>query len=183
MNQQTAGDQRVNRLAIGVILMCIGLLFLLHNWIPMMHFGQTWPLFILFPVGILLLIWIRRGQSAAPLIFPITLLTFFCLYFLWLNHAGWWHVDETWPNFLAGPGLSFLALYFVRRRSGLLIPALTLLGLAAIFYAELVGDTWFMGIILIAAGVPFILNRRIKPADTTAPNANMDTPVTESTDG
>lgn len=171
MNTQSPNDQRINRLAMGVILICIGLLFLMSNWIPMMHFGHTWPLFMLIPVAILALIWIRKGKSAAPLIFPITLLTFFCGYFLWLNHAGWWHAEQTWPNFLAGPGLSFLALYFVRRRTGLLVPALILLGLAAIFYTELVGDTWFMGVILIAAGVPFILNKKLARPAQGAPSS------------
>jgi len=160
MNQNQSIDQSFQRLAMGVILICIGILFLLDSLVPWLRLDYTWPFFLLLPAAVLVLIWIRRGKSAAPLVFPITLLLFFSGYFLWLNHVGWWHADTTWPNFLVGPGLAFLALYFVRRRSGLLIPAFILIGLAAIFYVEFARNTWFMGVVLMVAGIPFLLQFR-----------------------
>jgi len=166
MTQTQPGDQRFQRLAMGVIFVCIGILFLLDNWVPMLELHYTWPFFMLVPAAVLALIWIKRGKEASPLVFPITLLLFFCGYFIWLNHVGWWNVEFTWPNFLLGPGLAFLALYFVRRRSGLLIPAIILIGLSAIFYIEFARDTWFMGLVLIAAGIPFLLQLR-NPAAAT----------------
>lgn len=160
MSQNQNNDQSFQRLAMGVIFICIGILFLLDSLVPWLRLDYTWPFFLLLPAAVLILVWIRRGKSAAPLVFPITLLLFFCGYFLWLNHVGWWHADTTWPNFLVGPGLAFLALYFVRRRSGLLIPAVILIGLAAIFYVEFARNTWFMGVVLMVAGIPFLLQFR-----------------------
>ncbi len=58
--QQAMAEQRHKRSSIfGVILVVVGLLFLLDNFIPRIHFGDFWPL-LLVAIGIGLLLNARK---------------------------------------------------------------------------------------------------------------------------
>ncbi len=153
-------------LSIGIIILTVGIIFFLHNIIPSFHVGNLWPLFMLIPVVALLFVWINGKKKASGVVLPIVILIFFCAYFLWLNYTHWSNVADTWPNFLIGPGLGFLALYFVSRHWGYLIPASVLLGLGGIFYTELMDNSYLIGVLLIAAGVVFILSSLVKISST-----------------
>ncbi|MCK5056882.1 MAG: hypothetical protein KAT34_09520 [Candidatus Aminicenantes bacterium] len=157
-------DQQYNIgfLVFGAILVGLGILFLVTNIIPILSIEKLWPLFLLIPVAILVAVWLQARERAAGVVLPIVLLTFYCSYFLWLNFTTWYNVETTWPNFIIGPGLGFLGLFIVTRNWAYLIPSSILLLLAAVFYAALIENTIFVGILLIVLGLVFILKPMFK---------------------
>ncbi len=153
---------RVAALTGGIIIVLLGVLFLLNNFYRFLDAELTWPLFLLIPVIPLASNWLEKGREAAGAVIPITILVFYCGYFLWLTHTHWAGAGTTWPNYLVGPGLGFLLLYAIERRTGLLVPAFILLGLAAAFYSALYGDSVPLGVFLVAAGAILVLTSRKK---------------------
>jgi len=141
----------------GAILMGIGVLFMLVNFIPYLSVEKLWPLFMLVPVAILAAVWTQYKEKASWVILPVVILLFYCGYFLWLNFTSWDNTMATWPNFIIAPGLGFLGFYLTTRKWGYLIPAFTLLILAAIFYGAIIGNTLTVGILLIVIGLLIIL--------------------------
>jgi hypothetical protein len=137
----------------GAILIGVGVLFLLGNIIPYFAIGRLWPLFMLIPAAILGAVWIRDREQYAGAVLPITILLFFTGYFLWLNFTTWAYVEITWPNFLIGPGLGFVALYLATKKWEFMIPAFVLLLMAALFYSGIYDNTLILSLLLIAAGV------------------------------
>ena len=148
---------RIAALAGGTVLVLLGLLFLLNNFYRFLDAERIWPLFFLIPVIPLALNWMEKGREAAGAVIPITILVFYCAYFLWLTHTHWAGAGTTWPNYLIGPGLGFLFLYIIERRGGLLVPAFILLGLAAAFYSALYGNSLPLGAFLVMAGGILVL--------------------------
>jgi len=148
---------RVAALAGGVILALLGVLFLLNNLYHFLNAERVWPLFLLIPVIPLAIQWLEKGREASGAVIPITILVFYCGYFLWLTHTSWMGAGTTWPNYLIGPGLGFLLLYFIERRTGLLVPAFVLLGLAAAFYGAIYNNSLPLGGFLVAAGLILVL--------------------------
>lgn len=177
--QEDSNYSRIQTLAVGIIILTVGVIFFLHNLIPSFHVGNLWPLFMLIPVVPLVFVWIRGKEKSSGVVLPIVVLIFFCVYFLWLNYTHWSNVADTWPNFLIGPGLGFLALYFVSRLWGYLIPAGVLLGLGGIFYTELMDNTYLIGVLMIVAGVIFILSSLLRIS--APPKEESGTPPDEST--
>ena len=153
---------RVAALTGGAVLALLGVMFLLNNFYHFLRAERVWPLFLLIPVIPLAINWAEKGRSAAGAVIPITILVFYCGYFLWLIHTSWAGAGTTWPNYLIGPGLGFLFLYAIERRTGLLAPAFILLGLAAAFYSAMYGNSLPLGGFLVAAGAVLILGGRKK---------------------
>jgi len=153
---------RIAALTGGVILALVGVLFLLNNFYRFLDAERTWPLFLLIPVIPLVIHWAEKGREAAGVVIPITILVFYCGYFLWLTHTSWAGAGTTWPNYLVGPGLGFLLLYFIERKGGLLVPAFILLGLAAAFYSAMYGISLPLGAFLLVAGAILVLGSRKK---------------------
>ncbi|UCH97872.1 MAG: hypothetical protein JSV88_13735 [Candidatus Aminicenantes bacterium] len=162
MEEKKSTDIKIASLVLGAILVGMGILFLVVNFIPYLNVEKLWPLFMLVPVAILIAVWIQHREKAAGVVLPIVILVFFCGYFFWLNFTSWNHVETTWPNFIIGPGLGFLGLYFTTRKWEYLIPSFILLILAAVFYAAIIGNTLIVGILLIAMGVLLILKPILK---------------------
>jgi hypothetical protein len=148
---------RVAALAGGTILSLLGVLFLLNNYYHFLNAERVWPLFLLIPVIPLAINWMEKGRPAAGAVIPITILVFYCGYFLWLTHTSWAGAGTTWPNYLIAPGLGFLMLYFIERKTGLLVPAFILLGLAAAFYSAIYNHSLPLGAFLVAAGAILVL--------------------------
>jgi hypothetical protein len=148
---------RVAALAGGVILALLGVLFLLNNFYHFLDAELVWPLFLLIPVIPLAIQWLEKGREASGAVIPITILVFYCGYFLWLTHTSWAGAGTTWPNYMIAPGLGFLLLYFIERRTGLLVPAFILLGLAAAFYSAIYNNSLPLGGFLVAAGAVLVL--------------------------
>jgi hypothetical protein len=153
---------RVAALSGGAILAALGVLFLVNNFSPFLDAGRIWPLFLLVPVIPLAINWLEKGRPAAGAVVPITILTFYCGYFLWLTHSGWAGAGTTWPNYLIGPGLGFLFLYLIERRTGLLVPAFILLGLSVAFYGGIYNSSLPLGGFLMVAGAVLVLGSRKK---------------------
>ena len=149
-------SSNVTNFALGIILAGVGLIFLLNNIFHYLTIGKLWPLFMLLPAFLLTWLWVTDKMRYYILLFPITILLFYALYFLWLNFTSWYHVETTWPNFLIGPGLGFIGLYFATKKWEYLIPSFILLILAAIFYAAIIENTLIVGILLIAIGILLI---------------------------
>ncbi len=165
MEEKKGREFKIEFLVLGAILIGIGLLFLVVNIIPFLSVAKLWPLFLLIPAAILIAVWIQYKERASGVVLPIVILIFYCGYFLWLNFTSWNYTEITWPNFLIGPGLGFLGLYFTTRKWEYLIPSFILLILAAIFYAAIIENTLIVGIILIAMGILVILKPLIIKGD------------------
>lgn len=146
----------------GIILVLLGVLFLLNNFYGFLDAERIWPLFLLIPVIPLAINWAGKGRAAAGAVIPITILVFYCAYFLWLSHTHWIGAGTTWPNYLIGPGLGFLFLYAIERKGGLLVPAFILLGLAAAFYSAIYEISLPLGAFLVLAGALLVLGSRKK---------------------
>jgi len=144
-------------LVLGVIIILLGLVFLLDKFFRFLSIDRLWPLFMLIPAVLLAIVWVEKGREAAGVVVPITILVFYAGYFIWLNYTSWGYSGATWPNYLIGPGLGFLILYFIERNSALLIPAAVLLGLAAVFYGVFFGNTLAVGILLLGTGLFLIV--------------------------
>ncbi|MCP5107332.1 MAG: hypothetical protein GY950_28355 [bacterium] len=157
-------DQTINMgmLILGITLLGTGTLFLASNVISYLSPARLWPLFMLIPVGVLLAVGIQYKEKLPAVIFPIIILTFYCGYFLWLNFTSWHYVAATWPNFLIGPGLGFLGLYFTSHKWEFMIPSFILLLLAASFYGAILGNTLIVGILMVAMGLALVLRGLIK---------------------
>jgi len=157
VTETKANFAQIKRIFLGGIFIGIGLLFLLDNLFYALSIGRLWPLFLLVPVAILMAIWLQDKNKYAAVLFPVTTLIFFMGYFLWLNFTSWFQVETTWPNFLIGPGLGFLALFLAKKEWGFLIPAITLLILAGIFYSDILDTTLVFSLGLIATGIFLII--------------------------
>jgi hypothetical protein len=151
---------RIAALTGGAILVLLGALFLLNNFYRFLNAERVWPLFLLIPVIPLAINWAEKGRPAAGAVIPITILVFYCGYFLWLTHTSWAGAGTTWPNFMIAPGLGFLLLFFMVRRTGLLAPAFILLGLAALFYSAIYNNSLPLGGFLVLAGVVLVFGSR-----------------------
>jgi hypothetical protein len=150
-------EAKISAMSFAVILLIAGFLFLIGSFVPLLSIGKLWPLFMLIPVVFMVNAWIIQKKEASGVIFPVILLTYYAGYFLWLNFVGWENTATTWPNFLLGPGLAFIGLFFTTREWGVLIPAGILLVLATIFFAANVKANVIIALILILFGVMILL--------------------------
>jgi hypothetical protein len=154
---------RAAALAGGIVLTLLGALFLLNNFYHILDAERIWPLLLLIPVIPLSINWMDKGREAVGAVIPITILVFYSGYFLWLAHTHWEGAGTTWPNYLIGPGLGFLFLYVIERKSGLLVPSMVLLGLAAAFYSGIYENSLPLGAFLVLAGGLLVLaSRKLK---------------------
>ncbi|MCK4835595.1 MAG: hypothetical protein KAT17_03120 [Candidatus Aminicenantes bacterium] len=157
MSDKKKPEIKLGLVVFGAILVGMGILFLVVNIIPYLSVGKLWPLFMLIPVAILIMVWIQDREKSVGVILPIIVLLFYCGYFLWLNFTTWAYTATSWPNFLIGPGLGFLALYFATKKGEYLVPSFILLILSAIFYAAIIENTLIVGILLVLMGLMLIL--------------------------
>ncbi len=156
MSDEKKLNGKLVSVVFGSILIGVGLIFLVGNIFPSLSIGYLWPFFMLVPVGILIPVWLMDRKGNAGVLIPIVILTFYACYFLWLNFTTWENAEWTWPNFLIGPGLGFLAVFFANRQWGFTIPAFILLAMSAIFYAELIENTLILALVLMAIGLALI---------------------------
>jgi len=162
MEEKKSKELKTGSFFLGAILVGIGILFLVVNFVPYLSVEKLWPLFMLVPVAILIAVWLHYKERAVGVVLPVVILIFYCGYFLWLNFTSWNHVETTWPNFIIAPGLGFLGLYFATRKWEYLIPSFLLLTLAAIFYAAIIENTIIVAALLILMGLLLIIKPLIK---------------------
>jgi hypothetical protein len=167
MNENGNRGSRRATLLAGILLAAAGVVFLLNNFYDFLFIDRLWPLFMLIPVAVLALAWADKGREASGVVIPIVILTFYATYFLWLNYTSWANSGTTWPNYLIGPGLAFIAYYFVERKAELLIPAFILLGLASVFYTAMYDNTLIIGGFLVLAGLIILTRGLQRPGKKT----------------
>jgi hypothetical protein len=167
MNENGNRGSRRATLLAGILLAAAGVVFLLNNFYDFLFIDRLWPLFMLIPVAVLALAWADKGREASGVVIPIVILTFYAAYFLWLNYTSWANSGTTWPNYLIGPGLAFIAYYFVERKAELLIPAFILLGLASVFYTAMYDNTLIIGGFLVLAGLIILTRGLQRPGKKT----------------
>ncbi len=167
MNENGNRGSRRAMLLAGILLAAAGVVFLLNNFYDFLFVDRLWPLFMLIPVAVLALAWADKGREASGVVIPIVILTFYAAYFLWLNYTSWANSGTTWPNYLIGPGLAFIAYYFVERKAELLIPAFILLGLASVFYTAMYDNTLIIGGFLVLAGLIILARGLQRPGKKT----------------
>lgn len=129
-------------LVLGILFLLIGGLLLLWRLGLLPSFGALWPV-PFFVAGLYLLYMVLQGRSRRY-IFPGMLLTLGSLPFLLKSTVlPTMSLSRTWPVFMLITGLSFLPYGFGGRRPrvAIIVPALTIMGLAVIFLPFSLGLT------------------------------------------
>lgn len=163
--------------ALGVLLILVGGLWLLARALDVNVWGLGWPLFVLVPGVIMLLGGITSDSERADGIIPGTMVTITGLILLYQNATGHW---ESWSYAWAliapfGPGLGMLLHGFRnddpeegRRAIPAMVSGLTLFVVGIAFFEGLIGvsgrDFGVVGdialpVLLIAAGLYFMFRR------------------------
>ena len=163
MTEKKKYNNKIQAGFLGGLLIGIGLLFLVDNFFYSLSMGDLWPFFMLVPVAVMIAAWLQNKDKYVMIWLPVTILVFYIAYFLWLNATTWSNAETTWPNFLIGPGLGFFVLFLLKKEWGYIIPALTLLILAGIFYSELLDNTFVFSLGFIATGIILILKPVLFP--------------------
>jgi hypothetical protein len=138
---------------LGLVLVCLGLIFLADNldYIAL-DFPSIWP-GLLILAGIAFATGYFKNNKNYGLLLPATILVVFGLLFLYCTIAGWENMNDLWPVFLMGPGLGFYLMYqFGEKEKGLLIPAAIMVGLGLLFLLDLNHILKYWSVILIAVG-------------------------------
>jgi len=166
MNEKRPAAKK-SPLTISLILIGVGILFIVGRFVDFGGFGNLWPLFLLIPVIPLSATVVRDPRGNAGALIPLVILTFLCIYFLWLNYSDWGRVASTWPNFILAPGLGVLASWLITRDRGQLVSASILIVIGLVMYGRIIMgriglqvDRFVLfGILLIVGGAVVILSR------------------------
>jgi hypothetical protein len=165
-------ENQVNKsnLVAGIVLILIGIFFLAAQF-GFVCWENLWP-FILIIGGMLFFIGFLTNRSNFGLLMPGSILTITGLLFLYTNAGHWYAMENLWPTFIVAPGIGFVLMYlFGPKGNGLWIPALILIILALIFYAEFWRIFHFWPIILIVAGLYILVTagRKSQKSDSKDP--------------
>lgn len=152
-NQSSSQRNGVPVVFFGVVLVAVGVLILLGNFVQGLSIGKLWPLFILIPVvQFIQLLWQDIKKNAGVLV-PTGILTTLTVYFLWLNYTTWDNVAFTWPVFILLPAVGLFLLFAATFRFSLLIPIFIICGVAIISWGLILQSSLFIAIFCIFAGL------------------------------
>jgi hypothetical protein len=144
----------------GTILIVLGIIFLLPRL--GVEFGNLWPTFILAPGLSFILFFLvsQNKKKTAAILIPGVILTLLSIFFYYQSFNGWWNADKLWPVYPFAVGLSFYVFYFAsgRHDKGILIPANILSCFGIIFLILNYYTFNFWPLLLIIAGLIFILS-------------------------
>lgn len=145
-----------NSILPGLLLIAIGLIFFINNWL---HIGidRLWPLIFLLLTILMFRVYLSNRQQNAEVLIPMAIFFVLWLIFQYSALYGWYHMSWLWPGFIAGPGLGFLLVYFHKHEPGWLVPAVILLGISGIFFLELSHYARYWPVLLIIGGLLLIL--------------------------
>ena len=150
--------QSKNYIVLGIILILLGLIFLLHNLeIFWWDWGQLWPLFLLLPG---LYFWIRWFQEKENfrLLMPGTILLVYGGYFMLQQWTDYFWTGRYWPVFILGPGLGFLAMYFLgNHHPGHLRSGTILVAISVFFFALAEHENLFWPLLFIVIGIALLI--------------------------
>jgi hypothetical protein len=152
----------------GLILICLGVLFLLPAITPL-ESRHLWPL-ILIGVGAAFVITVIVDHSKYGFLMPGSILLVLGGLFLYCSIEGWDAMRTLWPLFILAPGLGFLGMASVNREErSLLTPGFILTGIAAVFLIATAGSPVFLSAGLILVGAYLLFGRRPKRAPSQDP--------------
>jgi hypothetical protein len=156
-----------NAIGMGGLLIVIGALLLAANLLDV-EWRKLWPLFFFAGAAVNFSVFLSGRRNYGALM-PAAILLIYGILFQYCVLAGWWHLSELWPTFILGPGAGLLLMYlFGKRESGLLVPAVILIGLSAVFFVTF-GPfrhySRYWPVMLIVAGVLLLLKRQKPPAE------------------
>jgi len=137
-----------------LLLSALGLHFLGISYI--------WPLFMLIPVIPMGMAFVREPKKAVGVMIPIVILTYYAAFFIVCNYTDWRFINFIWPNFLLGPGIAFVVMFYLTRKSEFLIPAGILILLAIIFFGTLFDSHLLSGVSFIVVGLLLIFSFFVK---------------------
>ncbi len=147
---------------LGVLLIILGAFFLAANFLEI-GWRNLWPA-LFFAGAAMNIVNFLADRRNYGVLMPATVLLTYGALFQYCALAGWWRMSELWPTFILGPGVGLLMMYlFGKRESGLLIPAVILIGLSSVFFVAF-GPLRYYGrywpVILIIIGVLLLLKRQ-----------------------
>ncbi len=161
-SNKAATDKKRRSLLPGILLICVGSLFLLANFVDV-GLSTMWPGAIL-AVSLVFFFMAFRDRTKFGLLMPATVLLVVSGIFIACEWEGWYMMNLLWPLFMMAPGLGFFMLYYFGNKDrGLLIPAGILTGLGVIFLLEQSDHARLWPLILILVGLVLLLVR--KPED------------------
>jgi hypothetical protein len=143
----------------GIILIALGILFLLPNFVAVRG-RDLWPL-LMIGAGIVFYVAFFLNRSNFGLLMPATILTVYGSLFYYCKIEGWESITTLWPFFMIGPGLGLILMYlFGKKEPGLLIPAGMLITLGLIFLLGATRFDYLWPALLILAGLFVLLGGR-----------------------
>ena len=155
--------RHLNSWFFAIIMIAAGLLFLFKDSLGLdLSISKLWPLFLLIPISFLLMELIADFEKTNGVLIPLTILCVLMAHFLWHNFFGWEHSARTWPNYILAPGLGLLVYSLAAKKRETLIPAFTLLAVAALFYATIIRSTLVGALILIAGGCVLLIRNFLR---------------------
>jgi len=142
---------------LATVLIVIGAVFLLENFGIIEGAWFLWPLLPLI-IGIGFCILFFKTRRRDPVLLGMGIFTLLnSIFFFYLNFTGWWQLVFLWPVFIVMLGLTFLACYFPSKAKVLLYLTTFLIALGVSFILIFVISTRLWPIILVLAGVSFII--------------------------
>lgn len=151
---QPADQQR--SLVPGIVLILLGLFFFAVNFLHI-DFSNIWPLVLLLPVVVFVVLFVRDRRQFGFLM-PATILTVYAAVFFVCQNYDWSLMQNLWPAFILAPGLGLLMMYlFGKKDPGLLIPAFILIGVSGVFFVMMNGFPQYWPAILVLIGIIVLL--------------------------
>ena len=142
---------------LATVLIVIGAVFLLENFGIIEGAWFLWPLLPLI-IGIGFCILFFKTRRRDPVLLGMGVFTLLnSIFFFYLNFTGWRQLALLWPVFMVVLGLTFLACYFPSKAKVLLYLTTFLIALGTSFILVFVISTKLWPIILVLAGVSFII--------------------------
>ena len=156
----------------GVVLIALGGFFLANNFgyldFEWHDFADYWPWAMIVGGILFWTAWLSNRKDYG-LLMPGTILLIYGGLFLYNSQTDWWYMDDLWPIFILGPGVGFLAMYFLGKRdNGLLVTGLILCGIGVIFLGGSASFRVIWPLILIGIGLRLLFKHRKQTENETA---------------
>ena len=145
----------------GLTLLILGILLLFQNFGYLnIDFGQFWPIILMIiGIGFWVAYWQNRNKQGY--IMPATVFCIYGLMFLYDAITLGSAMSFLWPFFLIAPGIGFLLMYSLgEKQKDLLMPAVILILLGALFLIKATGMIRWWPLLLIASGLYLIFKKK-----------------------